>query len=74
MSYLYIIEKADDNTYFAYVPDLPGCTTSGETAEEVRENISEAVAAWTEATRRRGEPVPPPSIEAARVEVAYAAT
>jgi predicted RNase H-like HicB family nuclease len=32
--YAIIIEKAENN-YSAYVPDLPGCVTTGKTLEEI---------------------------------------
>ena len=41
------IEK-DENGYFAYVPSLQGCVTQGETLEDTRENIKEAVALYLE--------------------------
>ncbi|SMN00948.1 hypothetical protein SPONN_2058 [uncultured Candidatus Thioglobus sp.] len=36
-----IIEK-DDNGYFAFVPNLSGCVSQGETYEEALSNIKEA--------------------------------
>ncbi|MCA2643872.1 MAG: type II toxin-antitoxin system HicB family antitoxin [Microcystis sp. M137S2] len=38
MRYAIIIEKAENN-YSAYVPDLPGCVTTGKTLEEIAENM-----------------------------------
>lgn len=38
-----VIERASDGSYSAFVPDLPGCTTSGETVEEVKSQIKDAV-------------------------------
>ena len=38
MRYAVIIEKAEGN-YSAYIPDLPGCVTVGDTIEEVKQNI-----------------------------------
>ena len=32
--------------YWAEVPSLPGCVTEGETLEEVRAMIQDAVSAW----------------------------
>ncbi|MTJ46827.1 type II toxin-antitoxin system HicB family antitoxin [Dolichospermum sp. UHCC 0259] len=48
MRYAIIIEKARDN-YSAYVPDLPGCVTVGDTIEEIKQNIQEAIAFHLEA-------------------------
>ncbi len=36
--YLVIIEPGEHN-YSAYVPDLPGCITTGATYEDVQKNI-----------------------------------
>ena len=38
-----IIHKAEEGGYWAKVPSLPGCATQGETLEELRKNIREAV-------------------------------
>ena len=42
-----IIEK-DDDGYYAYCPELPGCQSQGDSLEEVRENIKEAVELYIE--------------------------
>jgi predicted RNase H-like HicB family nuclease len=42
MRYAIVIEDAGSN-YSAYVPDLPGCVTTGVTLEEVESAISEAI-------------------------------
>jgi predicted RNase H-like HicB family nuclease len=61
MTYVYVIEKANDGSYSAYVPDLPGCTTSGETVDEVKRNIKDAVDLYIDSLREHNEPVPTPS-------------
>ena len=38
-----IFEEAEEGGYVGYVAELPGANTQGETLEEVRENLSEAV-------------------------------
>lgn len=48
MRYAIVIEKAEGN-YSAYVPDLPGCVTVGDTVEELMENMREAVEMHLEA-------------------------
>ena len=70
MKYVYVIEKAADGSFSAYVPDLPGCTTSGETVEEVRRNIKDAVASYIDSLREHNEPLPPPTATADVVEAA----
>lgn len=37
-----VIEK-DEDGYYAYAPELPGCQTQGDTLDEVLANIQEAV-------------------------------
>jgi predicted RNase H-like HicB family nuclease len=61
MEYVVVIEKAGDGSYSTYVPDLPGCVSCGDTREEVRAAIEEAVRRHIESLRQHGEPVPPPS-------------
>jgi antitoxin HicB len=60
MKYIYVIERADDGSFSAYVPDLPGCTTCGDTIDEVKLNIKDAVDSYLESLRDHNEPVPPP--------------
>jgi predicted RNase H-like HicB family nuclease len=42
-----IIEK-DDHGYFAFIPELKGCVTQGNTYEEVLANIKEAAELYME--------------------------
>jgi len=58
MRYAIVIEKADNN-YSAYVPDLPGCVTTGKTIDEVERNIKEAVEFHLEGLKEDGLPIPP---------------
>lgn len=61
MDYTVVIELAPDGSYSAYVPDLPGCVSCGDTLDEVRSMIREAVELHIESLRSHGEPVPPPT-------------
>jgi len=61
--YLIIIENSE-GSYSAYSPDLPGCVASGDTIEEVRKLMQEAIHMHIESLREHGEPVPPPSSSA----------
>jgi len=70
MKYVYVIERADDGSFSAYVPDLPGCTTSGQTVDEVKRNIGDAVATYIDSLREHDEPVPPPRSQTDVVEAA----
>jgi predicted RNase H-like HicB family nuclease len=60
VEYTVIIEPADDGTFSVYVPDLPGCISTGRTREEAVESIREAIQGHVQTLRELGEPVPPP--------------
>ena len=47
--------------FLATVPDLPGCTSDGDTAEQAVSNVQDAIVAWIEAARDVGHVVPKPS-------------
>jgi predicted RNase H-like HicB family nuclease len=68
MHYVVVIEKADSN-YSAYVPDLPGCVTTGATLEEVKQMIAEAIEFHLEGMLEDGLPIPKPTSIAHEVEV-----
>jgi predicted RNase H-like HicB family nuclease len=55
--FLIIIEKADNN-FSAYCPDLPGCVATGETREEVAQNMYEAVEMHIQGLQEDNLPVP----------------
>jgi predicted RNase H-like HicB family nuclease len=57
--YAVIFEQAEGN-WAAYVPDLPGCITTGKTLEETERNIAEAIQGHIRTLREFGEPVPRP--------------
>jgi predicted RNase H-like HicB family nuclease len=59
MKFLVIYENAGDN-YSAYVPDLPGCVSTGATREEIARNIREAIAGHLRAMIDDGDPMPKP--------------
>lgn len=46
-----IYEKAEEGGYIGYVAELPGANTQGETIEETRENLREAVSLLLECYR-----------------------
>lgn len=53
-----LIEPADDGSFSVWVPDLPGCVSTGDTREEAMSNIAEAIRGHIETLRDLGEPVP----------------
>ena len=60
MKYVVIFEKGENN-YSAYAPDLPGCGVVGETLEEVRILITEAIEFHIEGLQESGYEIPQPS-------------
>src|SRR5437660_3585910 len=71
-TYAVIFEQAESN-WAAYVPDLPGCITTGKTLEETERNIREAIQGHLETLREFGEPVPRPTSLAKEIEIPPAA-
>jgi len=59
--YLVVIEKADDGSYSAYLPDVPGCVSCGDTIDEVKVLIHEALDFHLDGIRRAGLPIPMPA-------------
>lgn len=55
--FLVVIEKANGN-YSAYSPDLPGCVATGETREEVEQNMYEAIEIHLRGLQEDSVPIP----------------
>ena len=66
IGYAVIIEHGEDS-FGAYVPELPGVGVVGESVEEVERLVREAIGLHLESLRAHGEPVPRPSTVAATV-------
>ncbi len=43
-----VVHKAEEGGFWAEVPALPGCNTQGETEDEIRANLEEAIQLWFE--------------------------
>lgn len=41
-----LIHSAEEGGFSAEVPALPGCVSQGETVDELRSNIREAIEGW----------------------------
>jgi predicted RNase H-like HicB family nuclease len=72
MKYAVVFEQATAN-WSAYVPDLPGCITTGKTLEETELNIREAIQGHIATLREFGEPVPLATSQARLVDASPAA-
>ncbi len=72
MTYKVIYEKGA-TSWGAYVPDLPGVISVGDSRDEVEQLIQEAIAFQLEGMRDEGMAIPPPSSFAGVVEIDPAA-
>ena len=72
MRYAVIIEKGEDS-YGVYVPDLPGCVAVGDTPEEVKTLIQEAIEFHLEGLQEDGELIPQPNSSIEYVEAKISA-
>ncbi len=43
-----VFEPSDEGGYTVFVPSLPGCVSEGETLDDARRNIREAIALYLE--------------------------
>jgi predicted RNase H-like HicB family nuclease len=55
-----IFYSEEDGGYIADIPDLAYCSAFGETPEAALAALREAQAAWMEAARAAGKPIPAP--------------
>jgi predicted RNase H-like HicB family nuclease len=53
-----VIERDEDGRYLAVCPALQGCYTEGESEDEARALITDAVRLHIESRLDRGEPIP----------------
>lgn len=72
MTYTVIYEKGP-SSWGAYVPDLPGVVSVGDSRKEVEELIQEAIELHLEGLREEGQPIPQASSFAGVVEIDSAA-
>ena len=68
MRYAVVVEEGE-NSYGAYVPDLPGCIAAAKTRTEVLKLIREAIEFHIEGLREEGLPVPVPASSIEYIEV-----
>jgi predicted RNase H-like HicB family nuclease len=55
--YLVVYEKGATN-WSAFSPDIPGCGSLGDTLDDTRTNMREALELYLSETAKVGEPVP----------------
>jgi len=64
-----IFYSEEDEGYIADIPDLPHCSAFGETQDQALAEVLKAKAAWLEAARSEGKPIPPPAFRPAIYQV-----
>ena len=55
--YLVVYEKGESN-WSAFSPDIPGCGSLGDTLDDIRTNMRDAMELYLSETARAGEPIP----------------
>jgi len=60
----------DDEGYVADIPDLKFCSAFGATPEEAVREVEVAKAAWLDAARTAGKPIPQPRYRPAIYQLA----
>jgi predicted RNase H-like HicB family nuclease len=69
-----VVVDGKPGAFGVWVPDMPGCTSMGETMADALRNAQEALRLWAEDARDRGERLPKPrSMEAIRKDPDVAA-
>lgn len=58
LKYDVIFEEAEEGGYTVFVPSLPGCISEGDTFEEAKINITDAIKLYLEDLETEGEEIP----------------
>ena len=64
-----VVIESGLNNLSAYVPELPGCISTGQTVEEIEHNIREAIELHLEGMVEDGEAIPEPTTAVSYVEL-----
>ena len=57
--YVVYLEKAEEGGFVVSCPHFPGCVTQGETVEEAREMIKDAIKGCIVSAKHHGDPIAP---------------
>ncbi len=63
MKFRVVIEQDEDGKFIASCPTLPGCRSQGDTRDEAKHNITDAIKGYLESLKKHGDPIPPPISE-----------
>jgi len=66
--YVVLYEKTSTG-YSAYVPDLPGCISTGATLDDTKRNMQEAIGGHLAVMREFGDAIPQPTTIAEWLQV-----
>ncbi len=58
MEYSVVVHEAEEGGFWVEIPALPGCYSQGESLEETRENVREAISLYLEVIRDEGRDAP----------------
>jgi predicted RNase H-like HicB family nuclease len=64
-----VISEQTETGYSAYVPDLPGCISTGVDKMDALQNLKEAITFHIEGLKEEGMEVPQPKSEIEIVEI-----
>lgn len=63
MRFRVVIEQDEDGKFVAHCPSLPGCWSEGDTRDEAKQNIADAIQGYLASLKKHGDPIPPPISE-----------
>ena len=52
--------SADDKSFIAEVPELPGCADDGATRQAALKNVDVVIKEWIDTAKELGRPIPEP--------------
>lgn len=61
ITYQGVFEPTEGNGFSVYFPDLPGCTSYGDTLSDAQKNAQDALGLHLYGMEKDGDPVPAPS-------------
>jgi len=71
--YTVVFEPAEEGGYVVTVPALPGLVTEGDTLEEARAMVKDAIRGYLESLMKHGEEIPvessPATVELVEVKI-----
>ena len=71
--YTAVFEPAEEGGYVVTVPALPGLVTEGDTLEEARAMVKDAIRGYLESLQKHGEEIPrepsPATVELVEVKI-----